>query len=218
MSAHQVEPEQYFLSPAPHVPNSKLPILVYRNALNNTSPRNILNIIEPNGWIKGGQWKTYKVPHFHTQCHECYGIIKGGSTYLLGVGPKDPEFDRQGRPYGMKLTVQKGDVFVLPAGICHASLESWDDYEFIGLYPNVSKQQSSQMVDGKINHVKGILESTGHRFDMNYGFKHPEETSSLVKLSDSVPIPPLDPLYGLDGPLPRLWRQATEGSSLRARI
>lgn len=114
MSSGQVEPEQYFLGSAPHVPNSRLPVLVYRNALQDTSPQTILNRVEPNGWIKGGQWKTYKVPHFHTQCHECYGIIRGGSTYVLGVGPKDPESDSQGRPYGMTLSVQRGDVFVLP--------------------------------------------------------------------------------------------------------
>lgn len=117
MSVKHVQPEQYFLPPTPHVPNSRLPILVYRNVLEDTSPRNILNTIEPNGWIKGGQWKTYKVPHFHTHCHECYGIIRGGSTYLLGVGPNDPKVDEEGNPYGMKLTVQKGDVFVLPVSV-----------------------------------------------------------------------------------------------------
>lgn len=158
----QTEPEQYFLDPTPHVPNSRLPILVYRNALSDPSPRNILNIIEPNGWLKGGQWKAYNVPHFHAACHECYAVLQGKTTYQLGVGPTDPEFNEKGEPYGMRLTVQKGDVFVLPvchlvdpsnvavfdqdlltlfelqAGVCHASLESEGDYEFIGLYPNVS--------------------------------------------------------------------------------
>ncbi|KAL4863519.1 hypothetical protein BDV12DRAFT_206404 [Aspergillus spectabilis] len=200
MWSKHVEPEQYFLAPAPHVPNSRLPILVYRGALDDTSPRNILNTIEPNGWIKGGQWKTYKVPHFHTQCHECYGIIRGGSVYRLGVGPIDPETDEQGKKYGIELRVEKGDVFFLPAGVCHASVDSWDDYEFIGLYPN------------------GLLDSTNHRFDMNYAMKHPDETTLLGELSDSVPIPPLDPLYGLEGPLPRLWKQAAGGACLRGKL
>lgn len=114
MWSKKVEPEQYFLPSTPHVPNSRLPILVYRNALSDTSPRNILNTIEPNGWLMGGQWKTYKVPHFHADCHECYGIIKGKTTYLLGLGPVDPQFNTEGEPNGMKLTVEKGDVFVLP--------------------------------------------------------------------------------------------------------
>lgn len=114
MWSKRIEPEQYFLDPTPHVPNSRLPILVYRDALADTTPGNILNTIEPNGWLKGGQWKTYKVPHFHAACHECYAVIKGKTTYLLGVGPTDPEFDERGTRHGMKLTVQKGDVFVLP--------------------------------------------------------------------------------------------------------
>ncbi|KAL4967066.1 cupin domain-containing protein [Aspergillus stella-maris] len=200
MAVNMVEPEQYVLSPTPHVPNSRLPVLVYRNALTDTTTRNILNTIEPNGWIKGGQWKAYTVPHFHTQCHECYGIIKGGSTYVLGVSPSDPEVDDQGRPYGMKLKVEQGDVFVLPAGVCHFSVDSWGDYEFIGLYPN------------------GILNSTSHRFDMNYGFKPTGETAALITQSEAVGVPPLDPLYGLNGPLPRLWIEAARGSSIRARI
>ncbi|KAJ5601252.1 hypothetical protein N7510_010786 [Penicillium lagena] len=170
-----IEPEQYFLDPTPHVPNSRLPILVYRNAILDPSPRKILNIIEPNGWLKGGQWKAYKVPHFHAACHECYAVLQGKTTYQLGIGPTDPKFNVKGEPYGMRLTVQKGDVFVLPAGICHASLESEGDYEFIGLYPN------------------GLLEATGQRFDMNYAMKSPEETAELAKKCDFVSIPPLDP-------------------------
>ncbi|KAL2814981.1 hypothetical protein BJX63DRAFT_431085 [Aspergillus granulosus] len=218
MSAPTVTLETYTLPATPTVPNSRLPIIVYRSVLYDTTPLNILNTIEPNGWLKGGQWKTYKIPHFHTRCHECYAIIRGGSTYQLGVGPNDLQVDEEGRKLGMELTVQAGDVFVLPvflpftfclhfgdveeqgevvdanakqAGICHASVDSWGDYEFVGLYPN------------------GILH-TNHRFDMNYGLKHPSETPKLREEADAVPIPPLDPVYGLDGPLPRLWRKAAK--------
>lgn len=69
-----------------------------------------------------------------------------------------------------------------------------------------------------INDTQGILDSTNHRFDMNYALKHSDETSSLATRSDAVPIPPLDPLYGLGGPLPRLWKQAAMGASLRGRL
>lgn len=109
-----VEPETFWIQPTLHSPNSKLPIVVYRNALSDTSPQNILATIEPNGWLKGGQWKTYKIPHFHATNHECYGIIKGSSTYLLGKSPIDSDFDEEGRPLGAKLHVKAGDVFVLP--------------------------------------------------------------------------------------------------------
>lgn len=108
------EPETYVLSPTPYVPNSRLPIVVYRNVLSDTSPAGILSRIEPNDWLKGGQWTTYGVAHFHSNTHECYAVIKGSSTYSLGKSPLDEDFNERGEENGMKLSVAKGDVFVLP--------------------------------------------------------------------------------------------------------
>ncbi|GME33277.1 uncharacterized protein K452DRAFT_234076 [Neofusicoccum parvum] len=170
----QIEPEAYWVKPTPHVPNSRLPILVYRDALKDTSPENILATIEPNGWLKGGQWKAYYVAHFHSNAHECYGVIKGSNVYLLGKSDIDPDVDEKGQEYGLKLFVQKGDVFVFPAGIAHASFEDKDDYEFVGLYPD------GPLVDGT-------------RYDMNYAKAGPEETKKLAEASAQVPIPHSDP-------------------------
>ncbi|KAF2138420.1 uncharacterized protein K452DRAFT_234076 [Aplosporella prunicola CBS 121167] len=185
----RIEPETHWIKPTPHVPNSKLPIIVYRNALKDTKPDSILATIEPNGWLKGGHWKAFYKPHFHSNCHECYGVVAGSTTYLLGKSPQDPDVDEQGNEHGLKLTVGKGDVFVFPAGISHASLEAKDDYEYIGFYPDAA------LVEEK-------------RFDMNWGDKGPEETQRLAKLCTEVPVPEADPLYGVDGPLPKIWREA----------
>ncbi|KAF2230675.1 hypothetical protein EV356DRAFT_473031 [Viridothelium virens] len=189
MPLKKVEPEKFYVHPTPHVPNSKLPILVYRDVLQDTSPETILSTIEPNGWLKGGQFKTYPVPHFHCLAHECYGIIKGSSTYLLGKSPLDPETDEHGKSNGIILHVKVGDVFVLPAGVSHCSIESAGDYEFIGLYPEAP-------LIGE------------HRYDMNWGKDPPEETPKLAEKAATTPIPELDPLYGLGGPLPKLWNEA----------
>ncbi|KAL9086625.1 MAG: hypothetical protein Q9165_007068 [Trypethelium subeluteriae] len=160
----KVEPEKFYVRPTPHVPNSKLPILVYRDVLQDTSPETILSTIEPNGWLKGGQFKTYPVPHFHCLAHECYGIIKGSSTYLLGKSPLDPETDEHGNSNGILLHVKVGDVFA----------------PLIGEY----------------------------RYDMNWGKESPEETTKLAQQAATTPVPELDPLYGLGGPLPEIWNRA----------
>lgn len=109
-----MQPETLNVPPTPHSPNSFLPVIIYRRALHDSSPLAILEAIEPNGWRKGGQWKTYNVSHFHSNTHECYGVIRGSSVYLLGKSPIDPDFDEHGHPVGVKFVANAGDVFVLP--------------------------------------------------------------------------------------------------------
>ncbi|KZF26120.1 hypothetical protein L228DRAFT_242531 [Xylona heveae TC161] len=181
----QVEPEIYYVAPTPTSPNSVFPLLVYRNVLKHTAPEDILDTIEPNGWKKGGQWTTYKIPHYHTTVHETYGIIRGSSTYSMGKTDFDPEFNEQGQENGLKLHVSVGDVFVVPAGVSHCSLDSEGDYEFIGLYSPEDKQ-----------------------FDMNMGKAPPERTKILAEKCENLPIPDSDPIYGKSGPLPRIWKKA----------
>lgn len=188
MPSSVVEPETFFVKPTPHVPNSHLPVVVYRGALDDTSPDNILKTIEPNGWLKGGQWKTFKTVHFHSNAHECYGIIKGSSTYRLGKSDLDADKDDNGVESGTTFFAQAGDVFVLPAGVAHCSIDSDGDYEYIGLYP-------------------GEPLPNGLRFDIHWCKDGPEKTKELAQAAANVPIPECDPLYGRGGPLPRIWRE-----------
>lgn len=225
MAVNQVEPETFWVKPTPHSPNSALPVVVYRKALSDTSPENILTSIERNGWLKGGHWKTFKVPHFHSNTHECYGIVRGSSTYQLGKSPLDADVDEEGNVNGMTFFAQAGDIFVLPvrttssmnsfllltifeAGISHCSIESEGEYEYIGLYPEVCAiyNNSHARVADKQMHKGDLVD--GSRWDINWAKDSPEKTSELAKKCASVPIPEKDPLYGLGGPLPKLWRDA----------
>lgn len=128
-------PEIYDVSkPTPHVPNSPLPVLVYRSALPSpVSPSSIRNTIEPNNWLQGGIWKHYGASHFHSVTHECYAVFSGSSRLLLGRGPLD-----EPSPSDVEVVLGTGDIIVLPAGVSHCSLSSEGDYEYVGLYPKVS--------------------------------------------------------------------------------
>ncbi|OJD40316.1 cupin domain protein [Diplodia corticola] len=193
MAPTVVTPETFWINPTPSVPNSPLPIIVYRRALlDDHSPDTILSTIEPNGWYKGGQWKTFKKAHFHANTHECYGILRGSSVYMLGVGGADlGDEGEPGEGKGTRFFAEAGDVFVLPAGISHCSVESEGDYEYIGLYP-------------------GEKDHKGARFDLHWCKDTPEKTKELAEKAGNVPIPECDPLYGPDGPLPRIWKEAME--------
>jgi uncharacterized protein YjlB len=131
-------PEAYYIrKPTPYVPNSRLPVLIYRAALPpNPTPDAIRAAMEPNHWIKGGVFKHYPSHHFHSLTHECYAVFKGRSRLLLGRGPLDTPEDSD-NDVGIQVTVNTGDAIVLPAGVAHCCLESEGGYEYVGLYPEV---------------------------------------------------------------------------------
>lgn len=111
--------------------------------------------------------------------HECYAVFKGSSNLLLGRGPFDPATD------GVEVQVSKGDVIVVPAGVSHCSLSSEDGYEYVGLYPKGSP-----------------------KWDNNFCKADSHETAQKAENARSVPIPHMDPVYGVDGPLVGLWKKA----------
>jgi uncharacterized protein YjlB len=107
--------EMYYLRPTRFVPNSPLPVLLYRGVLGEVpTPASIRALIEPNHWMRGGQWTTYPTAHFHSVTHECYAIFHGTSTFRLGKSPLDPDTDDRGDPVGRDVVVARGDVIVLP--------------------------------------------------------------------------------------------------------
>lgn len=74
--------------------------------------------------------------------------------------------------------------------MAHTSKDHEGGYEFIGLYP------------------EGGEGTDGHPWDMNWCKESEERTREVGERARKVPIPPADPLYGVDGPLVRLWREA----------
>ena len=108
------QPETHFITqPTPHVPNSRLPVLIYRSVLPAyPTPETVSSFIEPNNWIKGGVFKHYPAHHFHSVTHELYAVFKGHSRLLLGRGPLDGKG-------GVEVELRVGDCIVLPAGVAH---------------------------------------------------------------------------------------------------
>jgi uncharacterized protein YjlB len=84
-----------------------------------------------------------------------------------------------GGPKGLKVDLKKGDVVIIPAGVAHRNIGSSKDFKCVGAYP---KKQD---------------------YDMNYGKEG--ERPKADKNIQNLPLPVMDPVYGLDGQLIREW-------------
>jgi uncharacterized protein YjlB len=88
-----------------------------------------------------------------------------------------------GGPGGRQLQVIAGDVLVLPAGTGHCNLGSRRGFLVVGAYPG------------------------GMRWDIRRG--EPAEHDEVVANIRAVPLPDRDPVLGGEGPLVKLWHEAS---------
>src|SRR5258708_32409203 len=101
-------PQQLHLKPNGWMPNSPLPVLLYRNALPTSPERpNALadtmeHLFTANGWPP--QWRTavYDFHHYHSTAHEVLGFAAVHADLVLGRESGEPN------------TLPAGQVFVLP--------------------------------------------------------------------------------------------------------
>ena len=106
--------------------NQKLPLLVYKAALNlpgQNQAATVEALFRANGW--GGSWRNgiYSFHHYHSTAHEVLAVCRGSARVQLG-GEKGPIF-----------SVGPGDVILIPAGVGHKNLGASADFLAVGAYP-----------------------------------------------------------------------------------
>lgn len=115
-------PETVVFADDGRIPNSRLPLLLYRQGL----PAEALAMERTflrNGWSNGWRDGIFDYHHFHSIAHEVLGIAKGEARVAFGG------------PQGRVLTVAAGDVVVIPAGVGHCNQGQSPDLLVIGAYP-----------------------------------------------------------------------------------
>jgi uncharacterized protein YjlB len=105
------------------IPNSALPVLVYRGLHLAGGAAEAERAFAANDWR--GAWRSGIFPfhHFHSTAHEVLAIVGGRASVVLGG------------PGGETLEVSRGDVLVLPSGTGHCNAGASADLLVVGAYP-----------------------------------------------------------------------------------
>ncbi|KAH8647193.1 hypothetical protein BX600DRAFT_518478 [Xylariales sp. PMI_506] len=134
--------EHFLLPPTSFVPNNVFPVIVYRHVFPQPfSEESTTEFLQANKWEKKGFWPAVPTHHFHQNTHECYGVVRGTSSMLLGRGQLD------GPAGGRLISLAPGDVIVIPAGVSHMNVDFTDDYRYVGVYPIGSPKWRSERCD-----------------------------------------------------------------------
>ena len=127
------------------VPNSKLPFLVYKRAVdvgNDHPEKTIEGLFGANGW--GAMWRNgvYDYLHYHSTVHEALGVARGHARVQFGGD------------HGQALEISAGDVAILPAGTGHQLISASEDFCVVGAYPPGPAMQITR--PSPQNHAKAL--------------------------------------------------------------
>ena len=122
-----LEPESIVFADDGSIPNSKLPLLLYRRAFA-PDTADLDKVIEEffvaNNWANSWRDTVFPFQHYHSTSHEVLGVYRGTATILLG-GERGQAFE-----------VNPGDIIVIPAGVGHKRVASRDTFRVVGAYPD----------------------------------------------------------------------------------
>ncbi|BAL75026.1 cupin domain-containing protein [Bradyrhizobium cosmicum] len=116
--------ETHVLKGNGRIPNSRLPVLIYRQAFD-MRPLDIEDLFRRNEWPTDwhSSFGMYPRHHFHSDTHELIAVTRGT---LVG---------RFGGPEGVCVTMTKGDFVVIPAGVGHFGESITEDLRLTGAFP-----------------------------------------------------------------------------------
>lgn len=170
LTPDDIEPETFLFQDDGRIPNSKYPLLLYRKAFRATGSVGALGLEEhfaANNWTNSWRNGVFPYHHYHSLSHEVLGVYNGSARLQLG-GER-----------GKSVSVQAGDIIVIPAGVGHKKLDASADFGVVGAYPD------------------------GRSYDILRG--EPGERPQAEQTIAALPVPENDPLLGRKGGVRHLW-------------
>ncbi|MBY8963852.1 hypothetical protein KJK34_13910 [Flavobacterium sp. D11R37] len=162
--------EQYQFTDDGTIPNSVFPMIVYRKAfgVSENLADEMERVFADNNWKNAWRNGVYDYHHFHSIAHEVLGVYSGSAQLRLGG---------EG---GKTVTVEAGDVLVLPAGTGHKKISASDDFGVVGAYPG------------------------GSDYDIRTGKESERET--VLQNIAKVSFPDNDPVQGNNNGITNFWK------------
>lgn len=119
-----MSPEALRLAPNGAIPNSDLPLLVYRGGVEPGGDVASMfeRIFAANGWTRSWRNGVYDFHHFHATAHEVLGVSRGSVKV---------QFGGEGGPV---VALEAGDAVAIPAGVAHRNVGQSADVEIVGAY------------------------------------------------------------------------------------
>jgi uncharacterized protein YjlB len=158
------------LRPRDWVPNNpRLAVLLYRQALEPTLHElgaALETLFERNAWPPQWRDSIFDYHHFHSTAHEVLGVVSGQAQVIVGG------------PGGRVVTLEAGDVLLLPAGTGHCLQSSTGRFQVVGAYPE------------------------GQQWDIRRDALSEQELETM----EHLPFPRSDPVAGSQGPLLQHWQ------------
>ena len=124
-SLRLLQPEQLLFADDGRIPNSRLPVLLYRRAFAARGAAGAAWLEQrfaAHDWRNSWRNGIYSFLHYHSTAHEVLGIYAGQARLQLG-GER-----------GQSVRVAAGDVLIIPAGVGHQNLDS-EQLGVVGAYP-----------------------------------------------------------------------------------
>lgn len=150
-------------------PNSDHPLLIYKNVFSEekTDADYMINHFMNYNWSNSWTGSVFDYHHYHSNTHEVLGVYKGFATLQFGG------------ENGEQVSVEEGDVVVIPAGVAHKKISSSLDFAVVGAYPD------------------------GSDYDL---MKENDDLAKADAQIANVSLPDNDPVYGKMEGLVSLWK------------
>ncbi|KAL2061101.1 hypothetical protein VTL71DRAFT_9153 [Oculimacula yallundae] len=163
VSKHQIP--RYNLIPNTSI--QKRPLLIYHSCFPvSASAASIEDHLISVGVVVP-QWRytMYDITHFHSTTHEVLCVCSGRAKLCFG---------HESNPHSLTLTVQKGDVIIIPAGVGHRLMDDFQSgFELVGSYPRGMYCDMCCGKKGEAGKVEGIERLKWFERDPVYGDEGP---------------------------------------------